>query len=298
MRRIFLFITLIINTGISFGQEPILEPIQQFGVGTLLSAVITPDGKNAITSGQHGIFLWDVETGKVIRKIVTNQARRIFDLSKDGKKILISGITLAIYDAEKWEILIENRSAVLSNAMFSDDGNRYITVNTDISTIDLYRTDSIQKVCTVKYVGKGDSVAALSPDGNMIAVLENDRSTRIVDVDTGKTIHLLSAPNYFGYPQAFTPDNSQLITVSIRGVVKIWDMKSGKEIKTFDLEKRYCLIKLSPDGEKLICGDLVGSVDVWDMNFGESIHRSSEHSAKILSISFSTDGERFRLFAV
>jgi WD40 repeat protein len=293
MRLIFLFITLIINTGICFGQEPILEPVQQFGVGTLLSAVITPDGKNAITSGQYGIFLWDVETGKVIRKIVTNQANRIFDLSKDGKKILISGITLAIYDAEKWEILIENRSAILTKAMFSSDAQRYITVNHDKATIDLYRSDSVQKIRSFKYVGKGDSVAALSPDGNKIAVLDNDRSTRIIDVNTGKTIHLLSASNYFGYPQAFTPDNSQLVTVSIRGIVKVWDMKSGKVIKTFALEKRYCLIKLSPDGERLICGDLVGSVDVWDMNSGELIHCSSGHFGKIISISFSADGARF-----
>ena len=66
-----------------------VEALQQYGLGTLARAAYSPDGKRIITGGGGGAFLWDAETGQVIRRFLApNHTVHSLAFSPDGSKIL------------------------------------------------------------------------------------------------------------------------------------------------------------------------------------------------------------------
>ena len=59
------------------------------GLGTLEAAVYSPDGKYIATAGSLGAFLWDAETGALLRTFRGHRRRvRSVAFSPDGKRIL------------------------------------------------------------------------------------------------------------------------------------------------------------------------------------------------------------------
>jgi len=48
-------------------EEIVTQPIRTFGLGTLDAVAYSPDGRHFATCGTGGAFLWDIETGTVIR---------------------------------------------------------------------------------------------------------------------------------------------------------------------------------------------------------------------------------------
>jgi len=72
-------------------------------------------------------------------------------------------------------------------------------------------------------------------------------------------------------------------------VVILWDIASGKEIRTFSSSFPTTSVKLSPDDKYLLSGHMMAGMTLWDVSSGQKI-KSFGENLSIFSIAFSKDG--------
>jgi len=96
----------------------------------------------------------------------------------------------------------------------------------------------------------------------------------------------------------FSEDGRYLVTGSDDKTVKLWDVGSGSEIRTFTWHfdnNEYNYIKsvgISNNGRYIIAGDRKGTVKIWDSISGKEIRSYKKHSSGVQFVRFSANGER------
>jgi WD40 repeat protein len=91
----------------------------------------------------------------------------------------------------------------------------------------------------------------------------------------------------------FTSDGNYLVSGSRDGSIKIWEVASGKEIRTLRHSDKISAIAIAPDNQKILSGDEKGNIILWDWQTGQSVGKFVSKSAgEVTSLSFSSDGKR------
>jgi hypothetical protein len=90
---------------------------------------------------------------------------------------------------------------------------------------------------------------------------------------------------------SFSPDGNTLASGSWDKTVKLWDVKSGKEIATLQGHQSWVnSVSFSPDGHTLASGSEDKTVKLWDVKSGKEIASLQGHQSPVWSVSFSPDG--------
>lgn len=90
----------------------------------------------------------------------------------------------------------------------------------------------------------------------------------------------------------FSSDGNTLASASDDNTVKIWDLRSGTELRSFSGSGEIFSVAFSPDGTKLAWGSNDGTVQIFDVASGRNIHRLQSLYDGILSVAFSPDGKK------
>lgn len=119
------------------------------------------------------------------------------------------------------------------------------------------------------------SCHAQSPGTNRLAetfVRQDNHTMRALDVE-------------------FSRDGKMLASASWDGTIKLWDAKSGRELRTL-AGHRWGVYKavFSPDGKKLASASRDGTVKVWDVATGANIQTLPAESLAVKSVAWSPDG--------
>lgn len=89
----------------------------------------------------------------------------------------------------------------------------------------------------------------------------------------------------------FFPDHTRVATTGDDRAVRIWDVITGRELKTLTGHSdKVWVVAISPDGKTLASGSNDHSVKLWNAITGEEIATLSGHTDWLQSISFSPDG--------
>jgi WD40 repeat protein len=203
------------------------EIFVQTGHSVSISAIaFSPDGKYALSGSlDKTMKLWDVESGREIR---------IFT----GHSDLIQSIAFSLY------------------------GKNAVSASGD-KTIKLWDITTGQQIRT--FIGHTDYVSsvAFAPDGQHVLSGSKDETVRLWDVSTGKEVRtfgksLFSSKSHgaWVFSVAFSPDGRWAISGSGGGdsTVKIWEVKSGKEISKFNDDYFVRFVAFSPDGKYFLYG--------------------------------------------
>ncbi|MBN8634797.1 MAG: protein kinase [Anaerolineae bacterium] len=78
------------------------------------------------------------------------------------------------------------------------------------------------------------------------------------------------------FQSAFTPDGSQMLTADLSGVIILWDVATGEEIRRFGADgighdDLVFSVAVSPDGMTAITGSQKKNFILWDLTTGEAI---------------------------
>jgi WD40 repeat protein len=201
--------------------------------GNVYCVAQSPDGKRLASGDDQGdVKLWDAATGEALSTLATGYKPVLhLSYSPDGRSLAVCGLSdpvVRLYDAESGRLL--QTLAGHSGAFV----HRVIFGPPDAG-------------------GKAALAATCGSDGTV----------RVWDLAGGKTITTCRI-DYVVWAVAFSPDGRLLASGDMLGCVKLWDPRTGRELRACNGHHREVTsVSFSPDGRLLASCSRDESVKVW-----------------------------------
>lgn len=269
----------------------------------VLSVLFSPDKKKLASSSPDGTTrLWDVVSGQEIYSLTIYS--RSIGFSPDGK-LLAGGSnngSIRLWDVESGKEVrsIEASYRSLKSLSFSPDG-KILASGDDAEDIRLWDVESGKNLKTFARHSFGFERVAFSNDGKVLAHT-GYVSNKFKLWKLGDNIELvtLKVGGTFVRPLSISPEGKILATASEKAI-ELWDVESGKELRTLVNSAAVTQMTFSPDGKILAAGTATsihipgaGSSDneikLWEVESGKELN-TIKHTLNVYSISFSPDGK-------
>ena len=132
-----------------------------------------------------------------------------------------------------------------------------------------------------------------SRNGKMI-VSAGGTSLRLWDASTGREIRTFADVKDAIFSVTFSPDDKFVLTGCANHKAILWDVETGKAIKSFIGNTKDDLldsVAFSPDGRTVLTSGSDKIIRLWDIASGQEILKFTGHTAWVNSVSFSPDGK-------
>ncbi|MBS0587449.1 MAG: caspase family protein [Proteobacteria bacterium] len=141
-------------------------------------------------------------------------------------------------------------------------------------------------------------------DGKTLISASNDKTVRVWDIASGKTLRILRGqigPGNEGkiYAAALSPDNRWLALggwlhpecAGQCGNIRLIDFASGQVVRLLQGHQNVILsLAFSADGRRLVSGSFDNTARIWDVTSDQSLYTLSGHRDHIYAVAFSPDG--------
>ena len=253
--------------------------------------VFSPDSKYlAIGCLDNSTRIIDPSTGSEVSRIEINKP--IYRMAFSPDSTTIAGFckyedTVHVWNASTAkEIQTLSQKAVLTDVIFSPDGNHLVTVGLSYEIIfwNFVSGEKIKKFSHNTWV----SDATFSPDGRFLASASNDDTARVWNVATGEELARMVHVNSVE-AVAFSPDGDLLLTISSDNKCCIWSLSSCDKLARMIHEDGVVDVAFSPDGKYLATASTDGTARLWNATTSNEISRV-KHDDEVASVAFSPDG--------
>jgi WD40 repeat protein len=304
--------------------------------------VFSPNGRHLAAVGNFhgahswGACVWDVATAKEMPILERFLALRgVPTFSTDGKLLAAPceewepGFVRSV---RIWDVATGKRLRDLDTGrgfgqsiplMFSPDGKRLAAWGDDIAL-------HIWDIATGKALPAPDLSnmlrrgvhATFSPDGKLLAAAVDRGPFRLFDVETGKVVRQLGSdlalgeqghgrdqpallqPGRLGASMAFSPDGKVLAAAGGGGVIRRWDVASGKELRPDGggHEGYVFGLAIAPDGKRIASAGGDNTVRLWNLNTSREerswagpVEKENEYTglrSAVFTAAFNLDGKQ------
>jgi WD40 repeat protein len=127
-------------------------------------------------------------------------------------------------------------------------------------------------------------MAAISPDGQLIAVTAPDSSFRVLRIEDGEERFSGSIDDNSVTAVVFSPDGAALLAASGFGSPSIhrWDVATGEPVDTLEGHRSYVTdLQFTPDGKRLISSSTDQTIRLWDWPEGRATTVLRGHADEI-----------------
>jgi WD40 repeat protein len=277
--------------------------------GEVWTVAVSPDGQRIASAGQGidtPVKVWDVRSRQRIE--FTGHQAVVFCVAwhPDGKRIASSGwdaerrvFVVKFWNARTREVDFEVAAGMETPALaFSPDGEYLVTGGAN-RIVQVWNARTGEWVGTLgshdrqvqglAFSGKGEHVASASADG----AIELWDATRLGQEQTPR--HILGARIGMGFRgMSFSPDGRRLVAGGEKTTVKIWDVKTGQELRTFHGHSRdvwATAFSPDPEGRWVASAGEDSTVRIWDSQTGKLVRSFRGHTGLVHSLAFTPDGK-------
>jgi WD40 repeat protein len=280
---------------------PAKPSLADFGAPTSAPGPITAlafsDDSKLLATGAWDDFirLWDVETGKQVRRIDAHRSQvsgLVF--SRDGKVLASRGGLdglVRLWDPANGKQLHQFETKQGRSASLAIAPNNKTVAFGDAKGIALFDVATGMETKRLE-APKGSGCLAFSPNGDFLASGGRDNTLRIWDLAQGKELCrcLIPKPEPPSHLM-FSPDGKQLAAAIRENDVHIYDAATGKPLHRLD---HYWgdAVAYSSDGKTLASCGAPSAVRLWDANTGKELFTDVPgHRSAVTHLALTTDGK-------
>ena len=281
---------------------------------SIRSLQFSRDGRTLIGAGwDKNVKLWDPLTGKRIA-VYRGHRGHVFDLSLSP-----SGVQLATASVDQsvklWDVSreIQRMDRVSANGhaaclAFSPDSTRlaygidqrnsgHLTI-WDVRRAELLDTiDDSQPIRQVAFSPLGQTLAySTGSDSPLSSAAKGD--VHLVSLPTGAA-RILKGHQRVVYGLAFSSHGTLLGSASPEGLVRLWDVREGKQLHAFEGHSRAQTVAFSPTQSILASGggqlDMRGELIIWDLKSYERVDTIDQFAEQVMALEFSHNGRQIAI---
>jgi WD40 repeat protein len=268
---------------------------------------ISPDSKCLAEVSSGWLRLWDVATGKQVRRLAEcPEVCTALEFAPDGRHLVAAD---AHGQRREWDLATGKAVLVAGAQVFSPDGRfRAICTNKDLyvskvatgarlfeSAGDFTDRSGVRRSARVAL----GAPVAFAPDGRSVAAATSRALIRRWSVPDGKE---LPPPGGNRAPTdvlALSPDGKRLVTGGAAGA-SLWDASTGRHL-TFlarvhgvsaqaDAGHTVTRVAYADDGKHVAAGWDYGAVSVWQADTGRQLWTKQKHPSTVSALAFADDG--------
>ena len=252
----------------------------------VLTVAVSPDSNYVATgSRDKTVKLWELSTGREVRSFLGHSASvNQLDFSSDGKYLIsANGDATAII----WEVAtgkelfsVKPDDERITDVAYDAKGRFFVTVGfgQKVRVWDAITKKKITEMNADGYAGSGGLIhAAISPDGNWLAVGEDGFTANVYKTSDWQKVHTFNSSQLHSscggcYTDVqFTTDSKYLIKASNNDAVLKYDLSNGKLVTTFSREVNDLKSVAVSNNGKLITICTEKAVSIYYVGQGESI---------------------------
>jgi WD40 repeat protein/uncharacterized caspase-like protein len=255
------------------------------------------DSRLLAMSEGYTVKLWDVATGHDLPALkapnsglLSTQGRVFVGFTDDGKRIATGGFdtptVLWETDTAKQLLKLSGRTNMAYKVAFSADGNQLTSGGRTRWDLRTGRGIRLTAAPSDKQLGFP------SPDGRLLALFApNSNAVSILETPSGRQLQTLAPATGDVVVQrvSFSPDSTMLVVTymaseaqmrkprtlgqfgSNENQLKIWEVKSGRELHTLALANTPGEAGFSSDGRVLATLGSMGEISLWDTATGNKL---------------------------
>jgi WD40 repeat protein/uncharacterized caspase-like protein len=244
----------------------------------------------------YAIKIWDVAAGRELPPLkapnsglFVTTARVFATFADDGKRIATGGFDspTVVWEAETGKQLLKmsGRTNMAYQAAFSADGNQLSSGGRTRWDLRTGRGLRVVAAPTDQQLG------FLSPDGRLLATFSpNSNTISILETPSGRKLRSLVPANSEAVAQrvSFSPDGNMLVVnygaseaqmskgnipggTGGENLVRIWDVKTGSELRSLNVGTSALEAGFNPDGRVLATLGAMGETSLWDTKSGNKL---------------------------
>ncbi|MBC8350585.1 MAG: protein kinase [Planctomycetes bacterium] len=261
------------------------------------SVAFSPVGRVFASGGADGsIRVWNANTGEQSALLQSGSGEiKSIAFSPDGKQLAAANnqnktVKLWNLSTTKVEKTFEGHSGSVLCVAFSSDG-QYIASGG--SEVIVWNVASGKATETIHWPSQA---LAFSNDGDILAIATlapGVRRIELWDMKKGQIVQRLPSKHVSDVMSlALSPDGKLVATGSADKTIELWDVASGKLLKTLIGHANYVAsLAFAPDGMTLASGSSDRTIKLWDVPSWELKSTLHGHSDHVYSVAFAPDGK-------
>ncbi len=243
----------------------------------------SPDGKLLAGGSQYSdLILWDGAAGRLVRRPASPPSSlSCLAFSPDGSTLVggSSARDLAAWEVSTGKTLWQDRNGSISDLAFLPDGKALVTLETD-GRARFRMSDTGKTRCEFGDDKERLACMAVSPVGRRLAGGVGGGKVVLWDLATGDRTLEVPLKGEEATSLAFLPRGITLLVGTSRGVVRSFDVDSGRILLSFG-ERPVAVTRLavSADGAAVACLGVDGTVRLYDPGSGDEIGSAKGESS-------------------